>query len=147
MLHIRQILYATDFSRQSRRAFHAAVALARATRSRLLIVHVVSPLILAVPPQTREEVDRSERARAERRLARLAAEARTAGVRALPRQLEGVRVDEPIVRAARAAHVDLIVMAAEGPWHVGRALLGSVPARVLAAAPCSVLAIRGRVIR
>ena len=144
MLRIRRILYATDLSRVSRRAFRTAVAFARATRSHLVIVHVLSPLIPAVPPQTHEVVAQGQHERVERRLARLVAEARTAGVRASARLLEGVRMDEPIVQAARAAHVDLIVMAADGPRGVGPVLLGSVAARVVATAPCPVLAVRGR---
>lgn len=50
MKPIRRILYATDFSPASRRAFATALALARSLHARLTIASVLAPIV-TVPEQ------------------------------------------------------------------------------------------------
>lgn len=82
----RRILHPTDFSRASAAAFRRAVALARANRAQLLLVHVLLPPTPFVgngyvSPRTYEELEAAARRGAERQLAKLVARARKAKVR------------------------------------------------------------------
>ena len=148
MSQFRRILHASDLSSASRPAFRRALDVARANRALLTIVHVYS---IVVPIMGEGYVtghvydtwlaDVQEAAR--RRLDRLLAQARKRGVRAKGLLLKGTAHDR-IVRAARSARADLIVLGTHGRTGLGRAFLGSVAARVLALAPCPVLTVRGR---
>lgn len=145
----QRILHPTDFSSASRGAFAEAVRTAKAERARLTIMHVLDQPILPLvgdgaylPPKLYEEVGTSARVHAHKQLDRLVARARTAGVRADSRLLEGI-VHAEIVQAARRIGADLIVMGTHGRTGLAKALLGSVAARVIASAPCPVLTVRG----
>lgn len=142
----RLIVHATDFSAASRPAFQKALEIARKTRRGLAIVHVIAPPVLMmgdsyVSPKLYEDVDRAQRAAAQKRLDRLVRAARARGIRATGQVLEGV-FHEEIGRAARAKHADMIVMGTHGRTGFKRVLLGSVAARVLGTAPCPVLSVR-----
>jgi nucleotide-binding universal stress UspA family protein len=148
MPRFRRILHPTDFSPASRRAFATALALARADRAALTIVHVLSlvgPLVgdAYVPPEAYRQLGASARRAAGRRLTRLLARARRAGVRARGLLLDGLPYEQ-IVRAARARRADLVVIGTHGRKGLPRFFLGSVAARVVALAPCPVLTVRGR---
>jgi nucleotide-binding universal stress UspA family protein len=64
-------------------------------------------------------------------------------VRATTLVLEGV-AHEQIVRAARSKKADLIVIGTHGRTGLAKLFLGSVASRVVAAAHCPVLTVRGR---
>jgi nucleotide-binding universal stress UspA family protein len=51
--------------------------------------------------------------------------------------------DQQIIRAARSAKADLIVIGTHGRTGLARLFLGSVASRVLAGARCPVLTVRG----
>jgi nucleotide-binding universal stress UspA family protein len=51
MAAVRRILFASDFSKASRKAFTTAVAMAKANRASLTIVHVIVPFMPIVPEQ------------------------------------------------------------------------------------------------
>jgi nucleotide-binding universal stress UspA family protein len=142
------ILHPTDFSPASRAAFTHALALARAERAELLVVHVLAPVLPMVgegymTPRTFDDVQRSMRAQAQKQLDRLVAKAKTARVRARGLLYEGTAADA-IVRAARARRARLIVMGTHGRTGLTRLLIGSVAERVVGTAPCPVLTIRGK---
>jgi nucleotide-binding universal stress UspA family protein len=148
MKRIRRILHPTDFSSASRPAFERALGLARDSRAELVILHVMAPVIPVVgegyiPPQTYEAIDTAARKSAQKKLDALAARARKAGVRARPLLLEGT-AHERIVSAAKAQRVDLIVMGTHGRSGLARLFIGSVASRVVSAAPCPVMTVRGR---
>jgi nucleotide-binding universal stress UspA family protein len=148
MSQFRRILHASDFSPASRPAFRRALALARANRASLTIAHVYSVVIpmMGEGYATAQVYDRwiaDIRADAQRRLGRLVTQARRSGVRAKGLLLEGIPHDR-IVRAARSARADLIVMGTHGRTGLGRAFLGSVAARVITLASCPVLTVRAR---
>jgi nucleotide-binding universal stress UspA family protein len=148
MKRIRRILHPTDFSSASRPAFERALGLARDSRAELLILHVLAPVIPVmgegyIPPQTYEAIDTAARKSAQKKLDALAARARKAGVRARPLLLEGT-AHERIVSAAKAQRVDLIVMGTHGRSGLARLFIGSVASRVVSAAPCPVMTVRGR---
>ncbi len=142
------IVHPTDFSLASRPAFRAAMELARTSGSELCIVHVITPPAVLMgegylSPQVYDELDRSVRAAARKRVDRLVAVARARGIRTTGAVLEGV-YHEQIARAARAKRAEMIVIGTHGRTGFRRILLGSVASRVLGTAPCPVLTVRGR---
>lgn len=145
----RRILHPSDFSRASGAAFKKAIEMAKAGRAELMVVHVVSPVLPMaagdgyVSPKMYEEITASTRAWAQKQLDKLLAKAKQAGVRAKGFVLEG-SAHEQIARFARSKHADLLVMGTHGRSGLAKLFLGSVAGRVVAAAPCPVLTVRGR---
>jgi len=146
----RRVLHPTDFSKASTAAFAKSLAQARETRSELLLVHVLAPVMASVgagdayvTPAVYDQMNSSARAWAQKQLDRLLTKARTARVRARGMLLDGV-THEQIVRAAKRQRAGVIVMGTHGRTGVARFFLGSVAARVAATAPCPVLTVRGR---
>lgn len=142
----RRILHPSDFSAASQAAFAKAIELAKASRAELTIVHVLSPVMLVpgdgyVSPKVYDEMAASSRAWANKQLAKRVDRAKAAGVRAKGRLMEG-NAHEQIVRAARRA--DLVVMGTHGRSGLAKFFLGSVAGRVVSAAPCPVLTVRGK---
>jgi len=148
MKSMRNILVATDFSSASRPAFRRALELALANASALWIVHVAAPPGPLSPdgyvlPRIYEEMELAIRTDAQKRLRVMLSRARKVGVRARALLLKG-SPHEAIVRAARGHRADMIVMGTHGRTGVARFFVGSVAARVVAAASCPVLTVRGR---
>jgi nucleotide-binding universal stress UspA family protein len=129
VVHIREILFATDFSPQSHSAFLAAFSLAHQFGARLHLLHVVRR------PQ--------ERAGTRARLEAFAADqvAPSPFIVAVP---VGGPASEIVKHAAREK-VDLIVMGTHGRTGLAHAAKGSVAESVMRHAPCQVLTIRKQV--
>ena len=133
MIHIKKILYPTDFSSYSNQAYFHAVALAENHGASLTVLFVHTP-DFTVPDQPQDA---------------------SAAQRFWQSQLEQIRPLNPdipvqhifltgdpasaIVGYARDAAMDLIVMGTHGRTGLDRLLLGSVAEKVLRDAPCSVL--------
>jgi nucleotide-binding universal stress UspA family protein len=133
MIHIKKILYPTDFSSYSNQAYFHAVALAESHNASLTVLFVHTPDFMA-PDQPKDA---------------------SAAQRYWQSQLEQIRPVNPdipvqhifldgdpasaIVRYARDAAMDLIVMGTHGRTGLDRLLLGSVAEKVLRDAPCSVM--------
>src|SRR5262252_8321924 len=137
MSRLRRILHPTDFSRASNTAFARAVAMAKADRAELLLVHVMAlPVPMAgegyISPSVYEDLEASARKHAEKRLAALRDKARAAGVKASVLLYEGV-AHEQIVRAAKSKKADLIVIGTHGRTGFAKLFLGSVASRVVTA--------------
>ena len=126
VVHIREILFATDFSAQSEHAFLAALSLAQHFGARLHLLHVVHR------PQ--------EEAGARARLEAVGQEqvAPAPFTVAVP---TGVPATEIVLHATREK-VDLIVMGTHGRTGLAHAVCGSVAESVMRHAPCQVLTIR-----
>jgi nucleotide-binding universal stress UspA family protein len=146
----RRILHPSDFSSASRAAFARAVAMAKAERAQLLLVHVMTPAIPPlgmgdgyVSPKLYDEMERSMRAHGQQQIDKLMAKAQAAKVRVRGLLLEGTPADR-IVRAARSYHADVIVIGTHGRTGLARVFLGSVAERVVGTAPCPVLTVRGK---
>ena len=140
------VVFATDFSTASRRAFEQAVAFGRRARSRLVVLHVLvppSPFSSGKPPESWVELEASARRDAERRLEAVVAAARRAGAVALGELVEGSPA-EAITRAAGRLGAGLIVIGTHGRSGVGRLFMGSVASAVLQLARCPVVTVRGR---
>jgi nucleotide-binding universal stress UspA family protein len=143
-----RILHPTDFSPASAAALASALALAKAGRAKLVLLHVLTPPSPfvgddVVPARTYEELEAGARRGARRELARRVARARRAGVPAAGVIVDGVAFEE-ITRFAKRKGVDLIVMGTHGRTGLPRLFMGSVAERVLQRAPCSVLTARGK---
>lgn len=144
----RRILHPSDFSSASRRAFSRAVAMAKAERAQLLLVHVMTPVIPLmgegyISPKAYDDMERSTRAYGQKEIDKLVAKAKAAGVRARALLLEGTAADR-IVRAARSYRADIIVIGTHGRTGLARVFLGSVAERVVGTAPCPVLTVHGK---
>jgi len=144
----RRVLFGTDFSPASRPAFRRAVALARQSRGRLLIVHVVpSGMPLGaegyVTPRMYQEMETAIRQSAQKQLDRLVAQAKKAGVAARGVLLTGA-APEAIALTARKERSDVVIVGTHGRTGLDRLLAGSVASRIVGTAPCPVMTVRPR---
>ena len=139
MLHLRTILFTTDFSERSKYAYPLAVALARDHGAKLTVAHILEPFLqggelgmtMLWPPEADEDV--RTRLRNE--------------YPADPRvSTEYVVADgqptEQILRLAESLKCDLIVLGTHGRSGLARILAGSVAEEILRHALCPVLTVR-----
>jgi nucleotide-binding universal stress UspA family protein len=145
---MRRILFASDFSKASGKAFTTAVTMAKANQATLTILHVIVPFVPIVPEQyintvTWEQIDRQARRWSQRQLVKLVDRAKKAGIRAVGLLLEGDPAQQ-IVRAARSKRADLLVVGTHGRTGLSKLFVGSVAARVVATASCPVATVRGK---
>ena len=136
------ILHPTDFSESSRQAFEFACRLALDRGSRLIVMHVAEPVRVSslgmapLPP-----LPKGYRGAWESRL-RLLRPA-DPNVR-IEHRLEEGDVAAAILRVAREAPCDLIVMSGSERTWLGRLLTGSVTREVVRKAPCPVLTLKAQ---
>ena len=147
MKRIRRVLYASDFSPASRRAFDTALGIAKSLNARLTIVSVLAP-VLTVPDQyidavTLDQLDKQARRWSSQRLEKLVERARKAGINASAVLRDGDPADQ-IVRACRASKSDLIIVGTHGRRGLTKFFLGSVAERVVSTAFCPVVTVRGK---
>jgi nucleotide-binding universal stress UspA family protein len=139
MATFQRILVATDLSPASEAAVEQAVQIAEETGASLDVLYVRESNTAMAYAAAPESVYWAYVEDARRRLQQSVPGADGRKVRFLVR--EGV-ADETILDTARDEKADLIVMGTHGRRGVGRLLLGSVAARVVAQATCPVLTIR-----
>jgi nucleotide-binding universal stress UspA family protein len=144
----RRILVGTDFSPASTEAFREALEMAKGARGLLLIAHVLEPAVPFAPegyllPQTYDELEAAVRSVAEAKMKTLLARARREDVRARGLLLRGAP-HEAIARAARTHRVGRVVVGTHGRRGFSRLFLGSVAARLIPVAPCSVTIVPGK---
>ncbi|HWP59301.1 MAG TPA: universal stress protein [Candidatus Acidoferrales bacterium] len=146
---VRRVLHATDFSRASQRAFAQAVEMARQNKAELLLFHVLTPLANYLVASNYEDpalyarLEESSRRDAESALTALAKKAQSARVKVRDVLARGA-VHEEILRAAKRYKADMIVIGTHGRTGLAKLFMGSVAARVISAASCPVLTVRGR---
>jgi nucleotide-binding universal stress UspA family protein len=128
MVHIKKILYPTDFSSYSNQAYFHALALAETHGASLTIAYVYTP-----------HVDQGDRSYWRSQLEQIHPENRTIAVRHV--FLEGDPAEE-IVRYSTDTGMDVIVMGTHGRTGMDRLLMGSVAEQVLRGAPCSVMVVK-----
>jgi nucleotide-binding universal stress UspA family protein len=136
MMHVKKILYPTDFSSYSNQAYLHAVALAEVHGASLTVLYVYPGVVEAAEGERDEEQDRRYwRSQLE--------QIRPANPRIPVHHvfLEGDPAAE-ISRYAADANIDLIVMGTHGRTGLERMLLGSVAEQTLRGAPCSVLVVK-----
>lgn len=148
MTQMRRILFATDFSKASAKAFATALALAQTNRAVITILHVITPFggwgtEESLQGRTLDLISAETRRWSQRQLTKLTEKARKAGIRAVGVVVEG-DAGPQIVRAARSKRADLVVVGTHGRTGLVRFFVGSVAQRVVATAPCPVMVVRGR---
>jgi len=144
---MRRILFATDFSKASRKAFATAVKTAKSSGASLSIMHVLAPFIPIAPeqyigPDTWEEIDAQSRKWATHHLNALAGRAKAAGVPTKTFLVEGHPTKE-VTRFARKLHADLLVIGTHGRTGFAKLFLGSIASQIIATAKCPVMTVRG----
>src|SRR5207249_1540564 len=138
MVHVKKILYPTDFSSYSNQAYFHAVALAENHGASLTVLYVYTGPPADAGPGAAAD------AGADRRYWREQLEQIRPANADIPVQhvfLEGDPSGE-IGRYAADANIDLIVMGTHGRTGLERLLLGSVAEQTLRSAPCSVLVVK-----
>lgn len=143
MIKLTKILVPTDFSDSSLHAAKYACELSKRFGAELHLLHVVEPVIMAMPSPGAPLPDQllADNAQAaEERLPTWLSEverpeAMSHSVRRGPAFVE-------IVRCAKEQDADLIVLATHGRSGLTHALIGSVAERVVQKANCPVLTVR-----
>ncbi len=146
-MRIRKILFATDFSPASRRAFDAALDLAKQNKAELTIFHSLVPTVLYAEAETADslyaQIEADTRKNAETTLSRLKARADKGKIKTRTQIGKGSAAIQ-ILRAAKSRRVDVIVVGTQGRTGLSRLLLGSVASRVISMADRPVLTVPGR---
>jgi nucleotide-binding universal stress UspA family protein len=145
-IKLSHILCPVDFSTHSDHAMRYAIALAEKFGADLTLLHVVAPLVAALPGEIAlpgmaqvhtDEIETSCRERLEQAVGKLAVE----GVKISCAVLSGVPYLE-IIRFGRENKTDLIVLGTHGRTGIAQLLIGSVAERVVRKAPCPVLTVK-----
>jgi nucleotide-binding universal stress UspA family protein len=141
---LTHILVPIDFSEHATLALEEAAALARQSQAKLTVVYVI-PQVIFRPDWASDMEDTLD-------MSDMVEEARqTLGQMATPYRQQGVTISErvlaggpyiEIIRLATQIGADLIVIGAHGTSDRRPTLMGSVAAKVVREAPCSVLVIR-----
>jgi nucleotide-binding universal stress UspA family protein len=137
VIHIKKILYPTDFSSYSNQAYFHAIALAKTHGASLTVLFVYNPDSIITPgSQGHEPADRRYWQEQLEQIRPVDAQIPVSHV-----LLQGDPATE-IVRYGRDAGADLIVMGTHGRTGLDRLLMGSVAEKVLRDAACSVLVVK-----
>jgi nucleotide-binding universal stress UspA family protein len=148
MQPVRKILFAADFSENSKEAFRAACSVAIENKTRIFVVHVVEPNWLAQEPvyfgQPAVQFhagppDKALHQAIVRKLREVYAPDRSIDVEYQTREGDA---SQEILRMAEEISSDLIVMGTHGRKGLSGLLAGSVAIAVLRGAHCPVLALR-----
>lgn len=146
MIDLHRILVPTDFSKFSQHALTYAAAFAEKFGAELYLLHVVQDLALVIPevipvePPLTPSVEQLTTA-VQSAFDRVIEENRLGGLTVHREVREGTPFYE-IIRYAREATIDLIVMGTHGHTGLAHVLLGSVTEKVVRKAPCPVLTVR-----
>ena len=144
-----KILVAVDGSATSLRGLDEAIKIAKAMRGTLLLVHVVNELVISaeyVPSVYYEPILVSLRDAGAKVLEQAVAVAQRAAVPCEQRLIEtlGGRVADEIVKLAKSAAADLIVLGTHGRRGIKRLAMGSDAELILRQSPVPVLMVRDR---
>ena len=145
-VRVQRILCPVDFSDNSDHALRYASALAESFGAELTLLHVVAPIVAALPGETalpdvlQADIDALVDI-CRKRLAPLADKLAAGGLTVQQQVLRGAPFIE-IIRYARESEMDLIVMGTHGRSGLGHLLIGSVAERVVRKAPCPVLTVK-----
>ena len=142
MAAMKTILVPVDFSRTSEVAFGHAVELARQTRSKLLLVHVITDQATMVPLPMREEFFRELETEARKTMTALTKRKKLEPKDCRLVLLRGGDPARLIAAQAKKSRVSMIVMGSQGRTGLQRLVLGSVAEKTLRYADCPVLIVK-----
>ena len=145
MIKLKKVLVPTDFSESARHALTYGISFAREYEAELTLLHVVENLTVGYAsdlfPVPMAEVFQEISGYAKAELAKLGAEARERDVTVVEQVVQG-KPSAEIIRFAREAEADMIVLGTHGKGMLDQALFGSTTERVVRRAPCPVLTVR-----
>ncbi|MCE9565885.1 MAG: universal stress protein [Planctomycetes bacterium] len=127
MIHVKKILYPTDFSSYSNQAYFHALNLAETYGAKLTVVYVHTPGGTVDKAHWRGQLEQVRPANPKIPVSHV--------------MLEGDPATE-IVRYAADAGIDVIVIGTHGRTGLDRLVMGSVAEKVMREAPCSVLVVK-----
>ena len=146
----QHILVPIDGSKLSDKALATAIRMAKLTRARLTVLHVVSrvdPVMFAAgdmvaDPAWLEGYEKTARADGRKFLRKAADAAKAAKVRCTTKLVTSGQPHRTIIATARSGGCDLIVMASHGRRGWSALLLGSETTKVLTHCKRAVLVVR-----
>ncbi len=145
----KHILLPTDGSKLSGRAVKSGIDLAKKSRARVTVIHVVPEFKLMVDEgitmlssALKKRFEDEGRARAQKMLDEIARQARARGVRCTTLCVASDLPYQQIIAMARKKKCDLILMASHGRRGLSSLLLGSETAKVLLHSKIPVLVVR-----
>jgi len=145
VIKLKKVLVPTDFSESARHALTYGISFAREYEAELTLLHVVENLTVGYAsdlfPVPMAEVFQEISGYARTELAKLGEEARAKDVTVAEVVVQG-KPSAEIMRFAREAEVDMIVLGTHGKGMLDQALFGSTTERVVRRAPCPVLTVR-----
>jgi len=139
-ISLKNILYATDFSRYSDAAFPFALSLARKYGSRIFSVHIVSvtPFSTIPPTQAVRAVAAQAVREARQTMERVQARCKEVPHEALIRKGQ---IWRELAKIVEEKEIDLVVCGTHGRTGVNKLLLGSVAEDIYRHASCPVLTV------
>jgi nucleotide-binding universal stress UspA family protein len=147
----KNILVATDFSKESEVAFAPALEMAKGSGGTLVFVTVVQEAmnlrmaVLAHSSVVSPEIDQVAAnlvQMAREKLQKVADRYKDSGVAVRTIAVEGLSSARTLLELIEQEKIDLVAMATHGHGGIKRLLLGSVAERVVREAKCSVLVAR-----
>lgn len=142
MATTKNILVPIDFSKPSQAALNQAIGLARDLRAKLLLVHVITAPVTAVPlplrPQYYNDLEREAVESIERLLRPRKVKAKDYR-RVILRGGDAARL---ITQQAAKSRSSMIVMGSHGRTGLPRLILGSVAEKTLRYAQCPILIVK-----
>ena len=146
----KKILIPTDGSTLSTQAANKGVTFAREIGAEVVALHVTQPFaatvgfdgMAAAYAITDEDYEKTASKQSNKYIQAILDRAETAGVKASHLSVSNFNVADAIASAAVEEDCDLIFIGSHGRSGLSRLLLGSVTAKVLNLAPCTVLVYR-----
>lgn len=140
-IHLRNILFATDFSESSRRALRYAEALAGKFGARICLCHAMTPTALAIgAPEAAPYLYEAEYEGSQRDLTNLLRAEGKKGLN-IDTVLESGLLKDVLTSAIAQKKIDLVVAGTHGRTGVSRLLLGSSAEEICRSASCPVLTV------
>jgi nucleotide-binding universal stress UspA family protein len=140
---MKTLLVAVDFSNVSEKVITSAITLTRAFEAKAILLHIVQPPVVATSEYTlpvsviQEAVAANERL-SRKKLARVAARLRQAGINCVPKLAVGSPVDL-ILAEAKKSKADFIVMGSHGHGKLYDFFVGSTASGVIKKTRCGVI--------
>jgi nucleotide-binding universal stress UspA family protein len=136
-----RILFGTDCSESSKRAFDFVLEFARQLQARVVLLHVLEPVAVTYGgAEMAEYIDRHNAAEIRPELDELVARGAQQKVKVETALVEGVAADQ-ILKAAEDNDADLLAISVRHKGFIERALLGTTAERVIREASIPVLSV------
>lgn len=140
-LALKNILFATDFSEPSMKAFPYASALAKKFGAAVFACHVITPgSLVAVVPQVAPELYAVEHEAAAKELDNILGSNQLKGLKAQARLTSGI-LGDAILDEIKQNNIDLVIAGTHGHTGFRRFLLGSGVEQICRVATCPVLTV------